>query len=205
MNLRGYEGYHDLAAMLDLLSEGRRAQNDTYYIHRGDLQSWLFYTDVPEGKWQSNIRLWTDEDDRLIGWALLSLDEKAFDVYTIPSLRGDPRESEMLESVVEEMSALDTIQTIWIAENDGVRIQWLEAHGFKLAENYFIHFERSLSELLGEYPLPNGFFLRSSHGAEDARQRAVASHAAFGSKKPFEEYWPRTLRFVQSPVYAPEH
>src|SRR6185369_2540430 len=27
----------------------------------------------------------------------------------------------------------------------------------------------------------------------------------FESTKPFEEYWPRTLRFMQSPVYVPEH
>jgi mycothiol synthase len=205
MKLRGYEGHHDLTAMLDLLSEGQRAQTDAYYIHRGDLQWWLFYTDVSPEEWQSNIRLWTDADDHLIGWTLLSLAEKAFDVYTIPSLRGDPRESHMLASAVQEMSALDTIQSIWIAGDDKVRIQWLEANAFTAAQDYFIHFERSLEEPLGDHPLPQGFFIRSSRGAEDARLRAVASHAAFGSKKPFEEYWPRTLRFMQSPVHIPGH
>jgi hypothetical protein len=55
-----------------------------------------FSTDTPPGVWQSQIRLWI-ENDRLIGWTLLSPDEKAFDVYTIPS-RGD-HEAEMLRAV----------------------------------------------------------------------------------------------------------
>jgi mycothiol synthase len=54
-------------------------------------------------------------------------------------------------------------------------------------------------------PLPEGFSIRTSRGEEDAQLRSVASYAAFGARKPFEEYWPRTLRFMQSPVYVPQH
>ena len=205
MKVRSYQGSDDLHAMMDLLSEGRQAINGTYYVHPGDLQWWLFYTDTPPEVWQSQIRLWM-ENDRLIGWTLLSLDDDAFDVYTIPSLRGDPRESEMLAKAVEEMSQLDQIQTVWVAEDDEVRVRWLEERGFAIAENYFVCFKRSLSGPLDGPPLPDGFYLRSSRGdEEDARLRSVASHAAFGSKKSFDEYWPRTWRFMQSPVYVPEH
>ena len=204
MKVRTYEELSDLHAMLDLLSEGRQANNGTYYVHRGDLQWWLFYTDTPPEVWQSQIRLWM-EDDRLIGWTLLSLDDDAFDVYAVPGLRGDPKECEMLARAVSEMSALDQIQTVWVAEADEVRIGWLQENGFAAAENHFVYFNRSLSESLDGPPLPDGFHIRSSRGEEDAQLRSVASHAAFGSKKPFEEYWPRTLRFMQSPVYVPEH
>jgi len=204
MKVRSYEGLADLHAMLDLLSEGRRANHGTYYIHRGDLQWWLFYTDVPAETWQSQIRLWI-EGDRLIGWTLLSLDEDAFDVYAIPGLRGDPKECEMLAWAVDEMSMRGQIQSVWVAAEDEVRVRWLEENGFAVAENHFVHFRRSLSGSLDGPTLPEGFSLRSSRGAEDAQLRSVASHAAFGSKKPFEEYWPRTLRFMQSPVYVPEH
>jgi len=38
MKLYSYEGHHDLNKMLDLLAKGREAENDTYYVHRGDLQ-----------------------------------------------------------------------------------------------------------------------------------------------------------------------
>ena len=205
MKARGYEGMHDLYAMLDLLTEGRKANNGTYYIHRGDLQWWLFYTDVPQETWQSNIRLWLDHGDRLMGWVLLSPDEYAFDVFTHPSLRGDAREHEMFAWAVEQLSALDNLQSVWVAEDDEVRIRWLEENGFTPDQKHFVLFQRSLSGPLDGRPLPEGFSLRASRGAEDARLRSVASHAAFGSRKPFEEYWPRTMRFMQSPVYMPEH
>ncbi|HKY54947.1 MAG TPA: N-acetyltransferase [Anaerolineales bacterium] len=204
MKARGYEGMQDLYAMLDLLAYGRNADNGTFYVHRGDLQWWLFYTDVPQETWQSQIRLW-HEDDRLAGWALLSLGEDAFDVYVSPHLRGDAREHEMLAWATEAMSANDNLQNIWVAEDDDVRIGWLERNGFTREQSHFIQFKRSLVGPLDVPSLPEGFSLRTSRGAEDARLRSVASHAAFGSRKPFEEYWPRTLRFMQSPVYVPEH
>jgi mycothiol synthase len=204
MKMRPYESMQDLYAMLDLLSKGHQANNGTHYVHRGDLQWWLFYTDVPTEVWQSNIRLWL-EDGQLIGWTLLSPELKAFDVFTIPELRGDAREAEMFAQAADKLSALDKLENIWVAEHDEVRLRWLEEHGFAVAEDHTSHFTRLLSGPLDGPALPAGFSLRSSRGEEDARLRAVTSHAAFGSKKPFEEYWPRTLRFMQSPVYVPEH
>ena len=62
METRPYEGLRDLHAMLDLLSHGDKADNGTSYIHCGDLQWWLFYTDVPPETWQSNGRLWFEQD-----------------------------------------------------------------------------------------------------------------------------------------------
>jgi mycothiol synthase len=204
MNARPYEGLHDLYAMLDLLAEGRKANNGTYYIHRGDLQWWLFYTYIPAEMWQSSIHLWT-ENDQLIGWTLFSLDVHDFDVYVSPHLRGDPPEQEMLAWAMEQMSSHDHIQNIWVAEDDSVRRCWMEENGFALEKDHFLYFKRSLSEHLNGASLPDGFHLRSSRGEEDARLRSVTSYAAFGSNKPFEEYWLRTLRFMQSPVYVPEH
>ena len=205
MKMRSYEGLHDLQAMLDLLSEGHRANNGTHYIHRGDLQWWLFYTDLPQELWQSRIRLWM-EAERLIGWTLLSLEDDAFDVYTLPALRGGAREREMLAAAVDEMSELDEMNNTWVAEDDEVRIQWFEEHGFKVADDHIVHLARSLSGPLADPQLPEGFTLRVSHGTEgDARLRAVASKAAFGSKMDFESYWPRTWRLMQSPIYVPEH
>src|SRR5919109_907647 len=155
MEVRSYEGLQDLYAMLDLLSDGRKADNGTYYIHRGDLQWWLFYTYVPIEKWQSGIRLWT-ENDLLIGWALLSLDDADFDVYVAPHLRGSPHEQEMLAWAMEEMSGHDHIQNMWVAEDDTVRRCWMEDNGFALEENQSVNFKRSLSGTLDGAPLPEG-------------------------------------------------
>ena len=204
MEIQPYEGLQDLQAMLDLLSKGRKANNGTHYVHRGDLQWWLFYTFIPQETWQSNIRLWI-ENGELAGWAMLSREEQAFDIFVDPQLRGSSIEQNMLDWAVENMSDLECIETIWVAEQDEARIRWLGANGFTPKEQQFLYFKRSLSGPLEVPPLPPGFSIRCSRGPEDARLRSVCSHAAFGSDKPFEEYWPRTLRFMQSPVYVPEH
>ena len=204
MKARSYEGLHDLHAMLDLLSDGRKAKNGTYYVHRGDLQWWLFYTDTPQEIWQSNIRLWM-EDDRLIGWSLLSpFDGYAFDVFADPLLRGTAHEHDMLAWTVEQMYAYEYIHNVWVAEDDEARIRWLEKNGFSPEEEHMLLFKHLLSGPLAGPPLPEGFHARASRGAEDAQLRATASHAAFGSTKPFDEYWARMLRFMQSPVYVKE-
>src|SRR5215813_11963294 len=100
MKARSYTGLQDLNMMLDLLSAGHKANNGTHYVHRGDLQWWLFYADALPEVWQKQIWLWMDAD-RLIGWTLLSSGEGAFDVFTVPELRGDSREAEMLAQAVD--------------------------------------------------------------------------------------------------------
>jgi mycothiol synthase len=204
MKIKSYEGLQDLNAMLDLLSKGCRADNGTHYVHRGDLQCWLFYTFTPQEVWQSNIRLWM-EGDELVGWALLSKDEQAFDVFTDPHLRGSSCEAEMLDWAVENMADLEDFEIMWVAEDDKVRMELLESNGFTPKQEQVIHFKRSLSGPLNVPPLPQGFSIRSSRGSEDAWLRSICSYAAFRADKPFDEYWPRTLRFMQSPVYVPEH
>jgi ribosomal protein S18 acetylase RimI-like enzyme len=205
MNARGYQGLHDLRAMLDILSLGCQADNGTHYVHRGDLQWWLFYNDDPPDARLADIRLWFEADE-LLGWALLSPREDAFDVFTHPRLRGDAREAEMLAWAVGELSSLDELSNVWVAEGDEVRIRWLKDNGFSATGMHFVYFKRLLLGPLTGSPLPDGFSFCTSRGnEEDARLRAAVSHAAFGSRKPFEEYVPRTLRFVQSPVYVPGH
>jgi ribosomal protein S18 acetylase RimI-like enzyme len=93
-----------------------------------------------------------------------------------------------------------------VAAQDEARIHWLEENGFRPEQGQSMHyFKRSLSAPLDGQLLPPGFSIRSSRGPDDARLRSACSHAAFGSNKPFEEYWPLTLRFMQSPVYVPGH
>lgn len=198
-----YQGIEDLYAMLDLLSKGRKANNGTYYIHRGDLQWWLFYTYVPQEIWQSNIRLWM-QDNQLIGWTLLSFDENAFDVFVHPQHSQTKYEEEMLTLALNEMTHLDEIQAMWVAEDDLWRINWFEKNGFSNDEHYFYLMKRLLSDLIPDHALPVGYSLRHSRGAMDAEIRSVASSAAFESKKPFDEYIVRTKNFIRSPVYVPE-
>jgi ribosomal protein S18 acetylase RimI-like enzyme len=205
MKARSYAGLQDLNLMLDLLSAGNRANNGSHYIHRGDLQWWLFYNDDIAQVWKSNTRLWFDAD-RLIGWALISPAEQAVDIFTIPELHADPREHEMYAWAFDHTADLDSITVSWIADKDEARIRFLEDQGFARDDHHYVYFQRSLSDPLPDPVLPNGFYIRTARSDEaDARLRAVASKAAFGSQKPFDEYWLRNWRFVQSPVYVPEH
>lgn len=205
MNYRDYEGLDDLHAMLDLLAAGRAADNGTYYVHRGDLQWWLFYNDDLAQEWKSRIRLWVD-GDKLLGWSLLSpFAWHAFDVYAHPSLRGTEAEREMLAWAIEQLSDDEYIQTIWVAYDDDFRVRWLMENGFTQQEGFMHLLARSLSDFEAGATIPGGFHARASRGPVDASVRAIASHGAFESSMPIEEYTARTLRFMQSPVYVNEH
>jgi mycothiol synthase len=200
-----YRGEQDLKAMLDLLAAGRKANNGTYYVHCGDLQWWLFYNEDVEQEWKSRLRLWR-EGYRLIGWSLLSpFRWHAFDVYAEPSLRGSDREREMLAWAVGQLSEEEYVQTCWVAEDDEFRVRWLTENGFTAREGFMHLLQRPLTGPLSSPPLPDGFLARPSRGPEDAMRRSAASHAAFGSYMPMEDYCARTLRFMQSPVYVKEH
>lgn len=189
--------------MLDLLTEGSAARTDAYYIHRGDLQWWLFYSDTPEEIWSSMIRLsW--EGNRLLAWALLSPEQNAIDVFTVPELHGGANHRQMVEWAADRMPG--RVEIGWTSEEDRLRTELLTACGFEPAGEGFVHLERPLDDD-GLHPdLPDGFTIRTSRGNEDdARLRSVASHGAFASTRSFDDYWPRTWRFMQSPVYVPEN
>ena len=93
------------------------------------------------------------------------------------------------------------IQTIWVAEHDQKRIQQLENRGFRRSEHMMWYLECALESKIPEPTIPAGFGIRKVAGNEDIKQRAAAAHLAFGSKQPFDQYWPRYQRFVDSPVY----
>lgn len=204
MKLLPYTNLQDLRDMLDLLAAGRKADNGTYYVHRGDLQWWLFYLSA-DVEWQPNIRL-IRENGQLLAWTLLSMEDNAIDVYVKPELRGTDIERELFAWAAEQMSAQGGVDAYWIAEDDFVRQDWLRENGFTVKEAYTVLLKRDLSDRLDLPAMPEGFALRTSRGTEeDARLRSVASYAAFESSRAFDEYIARTWKFMQSPVYVPEH
>ena len=205
MNSRTYQDLSDLHAMLDLLAAGRQADNGTYYVHRGDLQWWLFYNNDLAQEWKARIRLWVD-GDKLLGWSLLSpFYWHSFDVYAHPSLRGTDAEREMLTWAMNQLYDDEYIQTVWVADDDDFRVRWLTENGFTQQEGFMHLLQRSISDLEAGAPIADGFHARASRGPEDAERRSVASHGAFESSMPIEDYTARTLRFMQSPVYVKEH
>jgi ribosomal protein S18 acetylase RimI-like enzyme len=95
------------------------------------------------------------------------------------------------------------IRTMWVFEDDAALISHLWRRGFVCGEEYLNYYERSLSTTLPGLSLPPGFNVQQVT-EEDGLKRALASHAAFGSDKPLEAYWPRYQRFMRSPAYVPD-
>ena len=54
---RTYHDERDLEAMLNLLKDGRKANNGSYYIHSGDLKWWLYYPPLEGDFWDHILSL----------------------------------------------------------------------------------------------------------------------------------------------------
>jgi mycothiol synthase len=203
---RPYRDLRDLKDMQAVLIEGRQAANHAYYVHPGDLSWWLFYTN--ENFLDTKICLW-EWNSSLAGWSLLSSSSRTFDVFVRPELHGRSLEAKIMlwaeESQANTLRDLkkDRIRTMWVAETDRSRIQWLEMRGFQPNQQGMLIMQRSLGSCLPAVDLPDGFQVRSVAGENEVRLRAEASFAAFGSEKSFEDYLQRMLRFMRSPVYQP--
>ena len=204
---RHYRDLNDLKEMQAVLSAGRQAANQAYYVHPGDLSWWLFYTDED---YRDKICLW-EWNSRLAGWSLLSNSSCSFDVFVVPEMHGRSFEAKVMlwaeeiqSSALKKIHSRD-IRTMWVAETDRPRIHWLEMRGFQPNQQGMYLMQRSLGSDLPEVKLPQGFKVRPVAGEQEVNLRAAASHAAFGSGKSFDAFWPRMLRFMQSPVYRPEN
>lgn len=207
LTARHYHDFRDLKAMQSVLMEGRQSGSRAYYVHPGDLSWWLYYSD--ESNLVDHICLW-ELNSRLAGWSLLSDSCQTFDVFVRPELHGRSFEAKIMlwaeEAQADRLRQLNknNQRTMWVAESDIPRRQWLELRGFKTRKEGMYTMQRSLEKDLPELTLPAGFKVRPVAGVQEARKRATASFGAFGSSRPFEEYWPRMKRFMKSPVYRPD-
>lgn len=219
MEPRPYRDERDWQAMLSLLIEGRAAFNEsagqgTYYVHTGDVSWWLYYNDT-SAPFSEQIALWADEAGRLLGWVLFTLKERFFDLFVHPILLGRPEAAEMhawaesrITSLVKARGGQD-IRTMWIAEGDQARRSFLEARGFRLADDdQHLHrmyvTRRSLAEPVTTLKLPEGFSVRGCRGEAELEARARAQYGAFQSSWDWDKYTARFRRFMRSPVYCPE-
>jgi ribosomal protein S18 acetylase RimI-like enzyme len=201
--------------MKALLSAGRQAAGPgqatgpAYYIHPGDLSWWLYYS-LRGHDWSQIIHLWEDEDGRLAAWVLLTPGAGYFDLYVRP----DWRQAGPLESLLAWVDAAaeamvrpvggQAIRTMWIDERDRLFISLLEQRGYSLDSEYLLCLEQPLAGPVDAPQLPDGFTVRSVAGEHEAALRAAASHAAFGSSRPFDVYLQNYLAFMRSPVYTPD-
>ncbi len=202
---RPYQSAQDLVSMRALLMVGRKAACGSYYVHTGDLNWWLFYSENT-GAMLKNIYLW-EQDDRLLGWTLLSPEWRAFDVFFLPELRGTQQALEMYRWAQERLAGIvrsrggKEICTMWIYENDDAVAGMLQQMGFQSGAYSMRYMERQLEKPISLPSLPAGYKVRSVAGETEAPARAAASHAAFESEWSIDRYVGRYLRFMRTPVY----
>lgn len=207
---RAYRNEQDLLAMQDLLVQGRKANNGSYYIHPGDLKWWLYYPPLAGDFWK-HIHLWDDPNQpaKLLGWALISPDWVAIDVYIRPELRGSASAMEMYIWAEEQATQVahehgrKTISSLWIRQDDTVLSDHFYQRGFRLRRG-MVHLRRELEADLPVVMPAGGFDVRSCRGEVEVAARARAQYGVFGSTAPFEQYLQRFTNFMRSPAYEPE-
>jgi mycothiol synthase len=200
---RPYQDEHDIEEMRAVLVAGRQAKTPTYYVHVGDLNWWLFYLNQSD-KRQETIFLW-QEDERIIGWSLLSPRFQAFDIFVRPDLSTESLlyMTEWTEQRLVDVlgQSVGNIYTIWIAEDDAARIHLLKSRGFRQEASYLQLMQIDLNASLPAPALPPGYAVHPVTREEEAEKRAAVAHAAFVSSKVLDEYVQDYRHFIQSAAY----
>jgi mycothiol synthase len=80
------------------------------------------------------------------------------------------------------------------------RIAFLDRFGFHRDNVRTLHYERSLLDSIPSIVIPNGFFLRSVQGEEQAQSLAALHRAAFGTEHMTLQY---RLAMMRAPGYDP--
>jgi len=79
---RFYETEHDLQQMQGLLMEARSRTDDWHYAHVGEL-TFVFFMVACHLNLREHIRLWHDDEGKLVGYAVLG-EDPSFDCQVLP-------------------------------------------------------------------------------------------------------------------------
>jgi mycothiol synthase len=173
-----YTGEDDLLQMQDLLMDARSRTEDRRYWHVGDLM-WAFFLVICHLDPRDHIRLWRDEQDRLVGFALLG-EDPAFECQVLPDYVWAGIEAEALawaEGRRAELAAHDAQRWggafVWGARRDDAqRIAFLEQHGFRRGAHVEVTMLRSLDEPVPDAAIPAGYQVRAVAEFGETDQRA---------------------------------
>ena len=188
---RSYADETDLARLIAFLPAARPAEWISDYPAPADLREILCRPEL-----QANTRLWFDQRDQLIAYALV-------DAYNNFMFNYAPHASSLeLEEAIMQWGLscgelpLDTV----CREDDASRLAWLTRHGFQPQSTRTLRFMRSLTTPLPEVQLPQGFTIRSATGF--SVEALVALHrAAFGTEHMTLE---ERRAIMSGPDYLPE-
>jgi mycothiol synthase len=181
MTSRLYEAESDLLQMQKLLMEARAHTSDWRYFHVGELM-WGFFMVTCHLNPQECIRLWQDDQGRLVAYAILG-EDPSFDCQVSPANEWIGIEAEALawaEARINELRQQDAKR--WggnlvsgARQDDGKRIAFLEQNGFRYSGEFAeVNMLRSLDAPIPESTLPAGCQVRALAETGDTSDRAGA-------------------------------
>jgi ribosomal protein S18 acetylase RimI-like enzyme len=177
---RGYETQQDFQQMQELLMAARARVDDWRYPHVGEL-AWDFFMVACHLQPHEHIRLWHEQEGRLVGYALLG-DDSSFDCQAMPEYTWSGIEFDALAWAETRLRVLRRRDAgRWggpcvtrTRQDDARRIAFLEQHGFRRGEYAEVNLVRSLDEPIPDATLPTGFQVRAVAAAGDSAARAGA-------------------------------
>lgn len=203
---RPYANSDDFAAMCNLLRANKRAIPTSGY-HIGDLNWWVFY-DPSDIATREKAVLWHDEDQMLIGWALLHWDNGSSDLAVHHTIRGTAHEAAILTEAMalleqrtrNQPDAPTEISTLTFAD-ETTRIALLDSLGFT-GETYLVYLMQDLNRPLPAPAPPTGYTFLDSMQPEYADLRADVHRQAFAATSRLTGAYYR--QFMPAPDYDPE-
>jgi ribosomal protein S18 acetylase RimI-like enzyme len=169
---RLYAAETDLDRLIEFLPVARSADRVSDYPGATDLREMLCQPEL-----QARTRLWFDQHDHLIAFALVdAYSNLLFDYLShanSPELEG----AIMQWGVTCGELPLDAV----CREDDVERVAWLTRHGFQPQAIRTLRFSRALSEPIPNPQLPPGFIIRSVAGESEIEALVTLHRAAFGT------------------------
>jgi GNAT superfamily N-acetyltransferase len=178
---RHFEAEHDLVEMQHLLMDARSRTDDWHYPHVGNLLFAYFMVSCHLGR-QEHIRLWRDDEGRLVGYAILG-EDPSIDWQVSPAYEWSGIEAEAMawaEVRLAELRKQDARH--WggslvsgARQGNARRRVFLGQHGFRYSGEFAeVNMLRTLDEPIPEAVLPAGSHVRAVAEASDIPKRAAA-------------------------------
>ena len=177
---RFYETEYDLQQMQGLLMEARSRTNDWRYFHVGELM-WGFFMVTCHLNLREYIRLWHDDEGKLVGYAVLG-EDPSFDCQVLPEYENRGIEAEALAWADTRLAELRRREPErWSGSlvsgarlSDDRRIEFLEQHGFRRGAYTEVNMICSLDGPVPEHSVPAGCQVRAMAEAGELSNRAAA-------------------------------
>jgi len=197
---RYYRTEHDLLQMQSLLMEARSRTDDWRYWHVGELM-FAFFMVACHLNPQEHIRLWHNDEGKLVGYAVLG-EDPSFDWQVLPEYEWSGIEAEALawaETRLAELRLRGAKE--WSGnlvsgarQDNAKRIAFLEHHGFRYSGEFAeVNMLRRLDMPIPELTLPEGYHVRELAETGELSERAAVQR---------EVWHPWTVGNVSDDDYA---